>query len=149
MSTGVASGCVSRLGSQAANNATKPAAKAKAASGNRIPVTAKTVRFSSGTVPNDNAATMAALQLCLTLHNSKILEHFNDFADEQIKGAGTNYPEVVDGEFQVPEGPCWGIDLNEDFINDHPPPMVSGVVQDPGLQMFEKPDWARRGQQNA
>ena len=40
-------------------------------------------------------------------------------------------------------------DLNEDFINDHPPPMVSGVVQDPGLQMFEKPDWARRGQQNA
>ena len=91
-------------------------------------------------------STMAALQLCLTLRNGKILEHFNDFADEGIKRAGTNYPEVVDGEFHVPDRPGWGIELNEAFIREHPPRVVDGVVQDPGLQMFEKVDWAKRGQ---
>lgn len=91
-------------------------------------------------------STMAALQLCLTLRNGKILEHFNDFADEGIKRAGTNYPEVVDGEFRAPSLPGWGIELNEDFIKEHPPRMVNGVIQDPGLQMFEKVDWAKRGQ---
>ena len=30
-------------------------------------------------------STMAALQLCLTLRNVKILEHFNDFADPHVK----------------------------------------------------------------
>jgi galactonate dehydratase len=91
-------------------------------------------------------STMAALHLCLTLRNGKILEHFNDFADESIKQAGSNYPEVVDGEFRVPDRPGWGVDLNEEFIRAHPPRIVDGVVQDPGLQMFEKVDWAKRGQ---
>ena len=44
---------------------------------------------------------MAALHLCLTLRNTKILEHFNDFADPHVKKAGTGYPEVVDGYFPV------------------------------------------------
>ena len=61
-------------------------------------------------------STMAALHLSLTLRNGKILEHFNDFADPGVKRAGTNYPEVVDGEFSVPEGPGWGIELDEDYI---------------------------------
>jgi galactonate dehydratase len=91
-------------------------------------------------------STMAALHLCLTLRNGKILEHFNDFADEGIKQAGTNYPEVVDGEFRVPDRPGWGVELNEAFIKEHPPRVVDGVIQDPGLQMFEKGDWAKRGQ---
>ncbi|GIT60086.1 MAG: hypothetical protein Ct9H300mP19_20340 [Dehalococcoidia bacterium] len=30
-------------------------------------------------------STMAALHLCLTLRNAKILEHFNDFADPHVK----------------------------------------------------------------
>ena len=91
-------------------------------------------------------STMAALHLCLTLRNGKVLEHFNDFADQQIKQAGTNYPEVVDGEFHIPEGNGWGIELDEDFIIANPPLVVDGVIQDPGLQMFENDDWARRGQ---
>lgn len=91
-------------------------------------------------------STMAALHLCFTLRNGKVLEHFNDFADEHVKQAGTNYPEVIDGEFHLPEGPGWGIELDEEFIREHPPAVVDGVIQDPGLGMFEKSDWARRGQ---
>ena len=47
-------------------------------------------------------STMAALHLCLTLRNVKILEHFNDFADLHIKKAGTGYPEVVGVYFPLP-----------------------------------------------
>ncbi|MBI4220069.1 MAG: mandelate racemase/muconate lactonizing enzyme family protein [Chloroflexi bacterium] len=91
-------------------------------------------------------STTAALHLCLTLRNGKILEHFNDFADESIKRAGTNYPEVVDGVFRVPDRPGWGVELDEGYIKAHPPRIVDGIVQDPGLRMFENVDWARRGQ---
>lgn len=92
-------------------------------------------------------STMAALHLCLTLRNVKILEHFNDFADPHVKKAGTNYPEVVDGYFPVPDKPGWGIELDEDFIQSQPPNYTSaGVIADPGLNMFENADWAKRGQ---
>ena len=91
-------------------------------------------------------STMAALHLCLTLRNGKILEHFNDFADPQVKNAGTGYPEVVDGYFPVPDKPGWGIELDEEFIKSQPPDMVNGVMADPGLNMFEDADWAQRGQ---
>ena len=92
-------------------------------------------------------STMAALHLCLTLRNVKILEHFNDFADPHVKRAGSGYPEVVDGYFPVPDKPGWGIELDEEFINAHPPDRTSnGVIADPGLNMFENADWARRGQ---
>jgi|TARA_B110000438_G_C15305211_1_gene432911 galactonate dehydratase len=45
-----------------------------------------------------------------------ILEHFNDFTDSYVKQAGSLYPEVIDGNFQLPEGPGWGIELDLDFI---------------------------------
>jgi galactonate dehydratase len=89
---------------------------------------------------------MAALHLCLTLRNAKILEHFNDFADPHVKNAGSGYPEVEDGFFPVPDKPGWGIELDEEFIAAHPPDYVNGVIADPGLNMFENSDWARRGQ---
>ena len=92
-------------------------------------------------------STMAALHLCLTLRNVKILEHFNDFADLHIKKAGTGYPEVIGGYFPIPEKPGWGIDLDEDFIANHPPEYTtSGIMADPGLNMFENNNWAKRGQ---
>ena len=91
-------------------------------------------------------STMAALHLCLTLRNGKILEHFNDFADPHVKKAGTGYPEVVDGYFPVPDKPGWGIELDEDYIRANPPRDVNGVTADPGLNMFENADWAKRGQ---
>ncbi|SVE28574.1 uncharacterized protein METZ01_LOCUS481428, partial [marine metagenome] len=38
-------------------------------------------------------------------------------------------------------------ELNEDFILSHPPDKSKdGLVLDPGLNMFEKIDWAKRGQ---
>ena len=93
-------------------------------------------------------STMAALHLCLTLRNGKILEHFNDFADPHVKKAGTGYPEVVDGFFPVPDKPGWGIELDEEFIKSQPPARTrSGVAADPGLNMFENANWAKRGQQ--
>ena len=91
-------------------------------------------------------STMAGLHLTLTLRNGKILEHFNDFADPFVKQAGSNYPEVVDGYFPIPDGPGWGVELDEHFIRSNPPESVNGVVADPGLDMFSNADWARRGQ---
>ena len=92
-------------------------------------------------------STMAALHLCLTLRNVKILEHFNDFADPHVKKAGSGYPEVIDGYFPVPDKPGWGIELDEDFILSNPPEMTSSkVMSDPGLNMFVNSEWAQRGQ---
>ena len=92
-------------------------------------------------------STMAALHLCLTLRNAKILEHFNDFSDPQVKKAGTGYPEVTDGYFPIPTKPGWGIELDENFILDNPPEKnEAGIMKDPGLSMFEKTEWAKRGQ---
>jgi galactonate dehydratase len=91
-------------------------------------------------------STTAALHLMATLRNGKILEHFNDFADEPVKQGGSPYPEVVDGYFQLPKGPGWGVELNMDYIRANSAKMVGGVIADPGLDLFNNPDWARRGQ---
>lgn len=92
-------------------------------------------------------STTAALHLAVGLRNSKTLEHFNDFADEQVKSAGAPYPEVVDGYFELPAGPGWGVELDLDFIEAHPPGVIDGVIQDPGLNMFADPDWHKRAQE--
>ena len=92
-------------------------------------------------------STLAAIHLCFTLRNVKILEHFNDFADPFVKEAADFYPEVKDGFFSLPEKPGWGVELNEEFILSHPPEKNDdGINLDPGLNMFEKMDWAKRGQ---
>ena len=90
-------------------------------------------------------STTAALHLMAGLRNGKILEHFNDFADEEIKQAGSPYPEVINGHFQLPEGPGWGVTLNEDFLRSKAARPVDGIIPDPGLNMFINPDWNRRG----
>ena len=47
----------------------------------------------------------------------------------------------------MPEKPGWGVELNEEFILSHPPEKNDdGINLDPGLNMFEKMDWAKRGQ---
>lgn len=90
-------------------------------------------------------STTAALHLMATLRNGKILEHFNDFADEEVKKCGHPYPEVKDGHFQLPSGPGWGVELDLDYIDNCPPQTNGGVIADPGLNLFKNPDWARRG----
>jgi galactonate dehydratase len=90
--------------------------------------------------------TVATLHLMVGLRNAKILEHFNDFVDSNIKGCGTPYPEVVDGHFALPSGPGWGVELNEAFLESYDVPTVDGVICDPGLNMFVRADWNRRSQ---
>lgn len=90
-------------------------------------------------------STLAALHLCVTLRNGKILEHFNDFADPFVKQAGRGYPEIVDGCFPLPDKPGWGVELDEDFILAHPPEIQQGIALDPGLNMFENARWNLRG----
>ncbi|NJD11863.1 MAG: mandelate racemase/muconate lactonizing enzyme family protein, partial [Gemmatimonadetes bacterium] len=67
-------------------------------------------------------STAACLHLAACTTNFKIQEHFNDFVDSWVKQAATGpgYPEVVDGYFPLPSGPGLGIELNEDFIREHP-----------------------------
>lgn len=90
--------------------------------------------------------TVATLHLMLTLRNGKVLEHFNDFVDAPVKTLGSPYPEVVDGAFHVPDGPGWGLTINDQALKKHEPNRVEGVIADPGLNMFVNDDWNRRAQ---
>ena len=90
--------------------------------------------------------TVASLHLLFTLRNAKCLEHFNDFVDSDIKRVGAPYPEVVDGHFSLPQGPGWGIELDAAWIESHKSDLSNGIpIPDPGLNMFVKADWSKRG----
>ena len=71
--------------------------------------------------------TVASLHLLFTLRNAKCLEHFNDFVDADIKRVGSPYPEVVDGHFSLPQGPGWGIELDEAWIESHKSDLSNGI----------------------
>jgi galactonate dehydratase len=64
--------------------------------------------------------TAATLQLGVCTPNFKILEHFNDFADEMVRSAAIGAPAVVDGYFELPTGPGLGVELDVDFVEAHP-----------------------------
>jgi galactonate dehydratase len=68
-------------------------------------------------------STAACLHLAACTTNFKIQEHFNDFVDSWVKAAacGPGYPDVVDGYFSLPGGPGLGMEIDEDFIREHPP----------------------------
>jgi galactonate dehydratase len=89
-------------------------------------------------------ATMANVHLMATLRNGKILEHFNDFSDSFVKEAGSPYPQVVDGYFNLPEGPGWGVKMDIDFLEAHAAEVENGVIQDPGLNMYKSTNWNLR-----
>ena len=89
-------------------------------------------------------STAAALHLMAGLRNGKILEHFNDFSDTEIKKAGKPYPEVEDGYFKLPQGPGWGVELDMDYLREHNVTVEGKVIADPGLDMFRKADWFKR-----
>jgi galactonate dehydratase len=93
--------------------------------------------------------TVAALHLMAGLRNGKILEHFNDFSDAEIQQAGTPYPQVEDGHFSLPAGPGWGVELDFDFLKEHPARLENGVILDPGLDMFRKSDWFKRSKSSS
>ena len=83
-------------------------------------------------------STAACLHLAACITNFKIQEHFNDFVDSWVKQAATGpgYPEVEDGYFPLPEGPGLGLELNEDFIREHP-------IGHEHFDLFAE-DWHRR-----
>jgi galactonate dehydratase len=91
-------------------------------------------------------STTAALHLMAGLRNGKILEHFNDFSDTEIKKTGKPYPEVKDGCFELPQGPGWGVELDMDYLREHNVAAEEKVIADPGLDMFRKADWFKRSQ---
>ncbi|WP_149561582.1 mandelate racemase/muconate lactonizing enzyme family protein [Streptomyces cacaoi] len=56
--------------------------------------------------------TAATLQLAACTPNFKILEHFNDFADAEIKQVVRGAPEVVGGYFALPQEPGLGVEFD-------------------------------------
>jgi galactonate dehydratase len=64
--------------------------------------------------------TAANLHLAACTPNFKIQEHFNDFADEEVKQAAPGVPEVVEGHFGLPTAPGLGVELDVDFIAERP-----------------------------
>jgi len=65
-------------------------------------------------------STAAALHFAASTPNFKILEHFNDFAEDWVKQAASGNPEVQDGYFALPQGPGLGVKLDEEVIREHP-----------------------------
>ena len=65
-------------------------------------------------------STAAALHFAASTPNFKILEHFNDFAEDWVKAAAPGNPEVIDGYFALPQGPGLGVKLDEEVIREHP-----------------------------
>ncbi|PRX49404.1 galactonate dehydratase [Prauserella shujinwangii] len=64
--------------------------------------------------------TAANLHLAACTPNFKIQEHFNDFADEEVKQAAPGVPEVVDGYFGLPTAPGLGVELDVGFVEERP-----------------------------
>jgi galactonate dehydratase len=64
--------------------------------------------------------TAANLHLAACTPNFKIQEHFNDFADEEVKQAAPGLPEVRDGYFELPTAPGLGVELDVDFVAERP-----------------------------
>ena len=64
--------------------------------------------------------TAASLHVAACTPNFKILEHFNDFADAQIKKVVKGAPQVVDGYFTLPETPGLGVELDVEAAKEFP-----------------------------
>jgi L-alanine-DL-glutamate epimerase-like enolase superfamily enzyme len=66
-------------------------------------------------------ATFIAAQWCAAIPNARILEYDVDdvpWRDELV----TALPVISAGELRIPDGPGWGVELNEDVLRDHPWP---------------------------
>ena len=81
--------------------------------------------------------TAANLHLAACTPNFKIQEHFNDFADQEVLQAAPGLPPVVDGYFALPTAPGLGVELDVDFVAEHP---STGAHFD----LFQQ-DWHFRG----
>ena len=64
--------------------------------------------------------TAANLHLAACTPNFKIQEHFNDFADSDVKALAPGNPEVIDGHFALPAGPGLGVELDIEALEARP-----------------------------
>ena len=65
-------------------------------------------------------STIMSAHLCAALPNFRIMEI--DVDDVPWKDDIVTYvPEIEDGYLKLPQGPGWGVELNEDAIREHPP----------------------------
>ncbi|HSW58271.1 MAG TPA: mandelate racemase/muconate lactonizing enzyme family protein [Dehalococcoidales bacterium] len=93
-------------------------------------------------------STMVGIHLMAGLRNGKILEHFNDFVDTEVKSIGSPYPVLSDGCFLLAEAPGWGVELDLDYFKKHPPSKTEkGIIKDFGLDMFRDANWQKRAGQ--
>lgn len=66
----------------------------------------------------------------------KIQECFDDFSEPWVKEAVPGLPEVRDGYLDLPDRPGFGVELNEDLINEHP--------SRPGFMNLWETGWQKR-----
>lgn len=66
--------------------------------------------------------TAAALHVAIAASNTKVLEHFNDFADPWVHDivVGAPYVNPADGCFDLPTAPGLGLTLNKAVCAEHP-----------------------------
>ncbi|MFI5718890.1 mandelate racemase/muconate lactonizing enzyme family protein [Nocardia sp. NPDC051750] len=64
--------------------------------------------------------TAASLQVGFNTPNFKILEHFNDFADQEIEAVVQDAPQVVDGYFHRSDAPGLGVRFDPDAAAEFP-----------------------------
>ena len=50
----------------------------------------------------------------------------------------------MDGYFNIPKGPGWGVEIDYEYLVSNPPITENGIILDPGLNMFKSEDWNKR-----
>ena len=69
--------------------------------------------------------------------NAWLQETFEDYNESWERKLVTNFPALRDGDFELPEGPGLGLDLDLDEVMRHP------YHENPDISLFEE-DWQLR-----
>ena len=71
--------------------------------------------------PNGPLATAMNLQFAATIPNYLILETIGSQAEQKLAEALVNHPPVLaEGQLNIPDGPGWGVELNEAALDHFP-----------------------------
>ena len=89
---------------------------------------------------NGPICTTTSVHLGFCTSNFKIQECFDDFSEPWVLDAVSGVPRVVNGYFSPPTRPGWGIELNEDVIQEHP-------MNDEFFNLWEE-NWHMRGKKD-
>ena len=81
--------------------------------------------------------TLACLHIDVATPNSWLQETFEDFNEPWERDFLTKFPRIVDGYFELPQGPGIGADLNLDEVRRHP------YHENPDISLFEE-NWQFR-----